>query len=337
MANFELMLEAERRGILPEDKKTLLNEARNRGLIDNIPTKGNDAGEFASGVYGFEETIPMGSKITSALGAGYAKLGGAEEDFSDLYKQALADTEATKQANPLQANIGRGIGIGTQLAAGISPGKNIIQQGSLGGFGRGAQQAIQKTGEFIGRGGVGSRAIKSGIAAVPAGAAYGAGFSEPGNELEGAKSGAGMAFGAGATLPVVGAGITATGRAFVPKIEGATAKLAKRTEEFGIPLRLDQISPTRARSGIQKISQSLPFSGVDEFETMQRVSFNKALAKTIGEDAEDLSPATINRFLDNNSNKFDSVLKNKEVIISADDIDNIKGIKNNIQDTISLV
>ena len=33
MAKLDLLLEAERRGILPEDKKPLLEEARRRGLV----------------------------------------------------------------------------------------------------------------------------------------------------------------------------------------------------------------------------------------------------------------------------------------------------------------
>jgi hypothetical protein len=33
MANLDLYLEAERRGILPPDKAALLNEARSRGLV----------------------------------------------------------------------------------------------------------------------------------------------------------------------------------------------------------------------------------------------------------------------------------------------------------------
>ena len=37
MATLELLLEAEKRGILPEDKKTLLTEARNRGIISDKP------------------------------------------------------------------------------------------------------------------------------------------------------------------------------------------------------------------------------------------------------------------------------------------------------------
>jgi hypothetical protein len=37
MANLDLYLEAERRGILPPDKAALLNEARSRGLVSGAP------------------------------------------------------------------------------------------------------------------------------------------------------------------------------------------------------------------------------------------------------------------------------------------------------------
>ena len=42
MANFELYLEAERRGILPPDKAALLNEARSRGLVPGTPSLPQD-------------------------------------------------------------------------------------------------------------------------------------------------------------------------------------------------------------------------------------------------------------------------------------------------------
>jgi hypothetical protein len=37
MANLDMYLEAERRGILPPDKAALLNEARSRGLVPGAP------------------------------------------------------------------------------------------------------------------------------------------------------------------------------------------------------------------------------------------------------------------------------------------------------------
>lgn len=107
--------------------------------------------------------------------------------------------------------------------------------------------------------------------------------------------------------------------ALAPSLEGQTAKLAERASSYGIPLRLDQASPTRVRSTVQKISQELPFSGVDTFEKAQTASWNKALAqKTIGKDT--LSPENVKSFLKETSEKYDNILKGEKLNISQEDM-----------------
>lgn len=103
----------------------------------------------------------------------------------------------------------------------------------------------------------------------------------------------------------------ALGDALVPRLDETTAKLASRAQDFDIPLRLDQVSPTRARRTIQKVSQELPFSGSNAFEDSQRTAFNKALAKTL--DADSLSPEGINNFLDNVGSKFNNYTKGVQI------------------------
>lgn len=135
---------------------------------------------------------------------------------------------------------------------------------------------------------------------------------------------------AGSALETTGKGAGAVGRAavspLVPSVDEAIAPLAIRAEEFGIPLRLDQVSPTRARKTLQKISQEVPFSGVDAFEESQRASFTKALAKTIGQDADNLGPETIKNFLDSATNKFDGALKGEMISVKDGDFGRLDDI-----------
>lgn len=98
-----------------------------------------------------------------------------------------------------------------------------------------------------------------------------------------------------------------------PTIAENVKPLARRAREFGIDLRKDQVAPTRLKNTIQKVSQEVPFSGVGEFEAKQRGQWNKAVAKTLGLDAPNLSPENINQFLKNSSEKFD-VLAGKKAI-----------------------
>lgn len=116
-----------------------------------------------------------------------------------------------------------------------------------------------------------------------------------------------------------GQGAKAVGRAavspIIPTVAADVAPLAARAQQFGIPLRLDQVAPSRFRNTVQKVSQELPLSGANVFEEAQTAAFNKALAKTIGQDAEKLDPTTIQKFLKDSGSKFDSVLKGKTIAV----------------------
>jgi hypothetical protein len=84
MADLDLLLEAERRGLLPADKLGLLNEARSRGLIGGVqPPKPEETtsgftGAFGAGLASLKgETALTGAKIGSMFGVD--KLREAEE------------------------------------------------------------------------------------------------------------------------------------------------------------------------------------------------------------------------------------------------------------------
>ena len=86
MADLQLLLEAERRGILPPDRKTLLDEARRRGLIEDTPPPAERAPTAAP-----EEAKP---------------LGGFWSTFSERMKllPELGDEAAAFAANPNEEN-----------------------------------------------------------------------------------------------------------------------------------------------------------------------------------------------------------------------------------------
>lgn len=89
--NFDLLLEAERRGILPDEKKPLLNEARSRGLIPGA----SDAPRVVPppNEPGLEERIPFTDPINLSLGA-------------------LADKSAATRAAGVPAPIGAAMRVG---------------------------------------------------------------------------------------------------------------------------------------------------------------------------------------------------------------------------------
>lgn len=74
--------------------------------------RGDDSGPAYAEAEGVSNVVPAGQKITSAIGAGWAKLHGVDGSLPDLYNQAQANTEATAKAHPIAAGVGTGIGVG---------------------------------------------------------------------------------------------------------------------------------------------------------------------------------------------------------------------------------
>lgn len=116
-------------------------------------------------------------------------------------------------------------------------------------------------------------------------------------------------------------------KAALPRVEGVTKKLVQRAQQFGIPLRIDQIAPSRVTNTLQKVSQEIPFSGVDKAEEAQRVAWNKNVASTLGVDSDNLGPDTINRFLASARDKFGSILGNANILVSKGDLTKLQDIK----------
>lgn len=307
-------------------------------------TQGNDAGSgnaFAYGVTG--GAVPFGNRITSGLGAGmataYDKLSGMDSGMGlkEYYEQSLADTWATQDANPKSTLAGNVTGLattlpllsttaltGTRATEGARGALNAVPEGlaAVSNFVRGGEKAkgLARVGQ------IGLQGAKGAAVAAPSGALYSAGEAKSGRMLDAAKDGLMVGGGVGLGLPVAGAALNKAVGAIIPKIDDAVAPLVKRAKDFGISLRADQIAPTRARNTMQKVSQSLPFSGVDDFERTQRQQWTKAVARTIGQDSDDLSPEVIKKFLKETGETYDNVLKGKEFNFTRLDkgmIDNI--------------
>ncbi len=310
--------------------------------------QGNDAGAGNAFVNGVNAAVPFGNTVTNAIGAGIGAAAGAG-NYSDLYGQAQKDTAATAAAHPAADLAGTAMGIAGTLPIGVEKAitgaipttgaRGLVNQipaasAAVGNWVRGGQVA-QDAGLAAKAGSAALQSGKSAIVAAPAGALYGAGSAEPGQRTEGAIRGAGVASAVGAGLPLIAPAAGALASTIAPKIDAGTAALAQRAKNFGIDLRLDQLSPTAARKTVQKVSQEIPFSGVDAHNALQAQQFNSAVAKTIGQDATDLGPATINKFIDDAETKFKSAIGTGDFQVNKDDLDAITKIEDNLPKNIT--
>ena len=193
-----------------ETQQPQLNKAQQL-RADNAEFRGEDAGAMAAFGEGLANAIPAGQKITSAIGAGIATVGGAGK-YSDLYKQAMANTEETARQNPKASIAGSLAGMGMGLPIGMAGAKlaggaiSAIPKGAaalgrLSGLGKTAKDA----GMLAKTGGLAIRSAKSAAMAAPVGALYGAADAPDGQYGAGAMAGASTAAKIGAALPVAGA------------------------------------------------------------------------------------------------------------------------------------
>ena len=209
--NFDLLLEAERRGILPPEKKTVLDEARRRGLVpasEDLERQRKEDEEAAQSglsglnVLGFLRTA-LGQGL--ALGFGDEIEAGVRSAFGpETYDEALAEAregvETFRRRNPTTALVSE---IGGAIAPAFIPG--------VGLFGAGARGL-----------GLGARTVRSGATGAGFGAASSFGQGEGGFEerVKGVGDAAQMGGAIGAALPVAG---RAAGIAASPLVNAAKA------------------------------------------------------------------------------------------------------------------
>lgn len=310
---------------------------------------GEDMGGGAARVQGFNSAIPFGERIAAGLAAGGTKLYDKTignnvtegQSVSDLYREVRANQKATEAANPGEYLTGALLGTAATLPAasakvitgarattGARGAVNAIPEmlQGVGTWVRGSK-AASNAGTIAKAANLGGKAVRSAAVAAPTGALYSYGASDSDIDtkeaLGDAASGARLGAAVGGALPVVGAALNKT---LVPAVSDATKALANRAKDFGLDLSLDQIAPTRVRSTLQKVSQNLPLSGVDDFQNSQRATWNKALAAQLGEDADNLGPEVIQNFLSKANKSFEGVLNGKTVVFNKSDLKKLDSI-----------
>lgn len=245
--------------------------------------KGEDAGAGAAFGEGMANAVPGGQKITSAMGAAIAKLNPKEErSYSQLYKEAQANTDATSEAHPYAAGAGTATGVLSSLPiANAAAGKIGALTDAIPG-GKAATAYLSKLGTPSEGAGMlekaanlGIRSAKSAAVAAPAGAVYGAANAGPNESVgEGAVSGAETAAKIGAALPVAGAAAAAAyGRvagAVNPLIDKAANSILRRSAEAN-----GDVPPAVLDTAMGKVIKRLRADYPDEAQ------FNAALQKYV--------------------------------------------------------
>ena len=103
-----------------------------------------------------------------------------------------------------------------------------------------------------------------------------------------------------------------------PLIDANTAELARKArEDYGIPIRGSQISANRGANYLDSVLQEKPFSGMAANTAEQHTAFNRSIAKTIGEEADKLTPEVMDAAKKRLGSNYERI--GSQSIIKADD------------------
>lgn len=185
--------------------------------------------------------------------------------------------------------------------------------GSLGNLTGQAAQTLALGGGL----GAGAKALSLTGRAVPyvqsalAGGAFAG--SQPVAPGESRAVNAGLGTALGAAGEAVPAGLRALSGKAVPAISLAKQDAIATAQKYGIPLHLSQVTDNRFLQSIGSAAKYLPFSGTTAADAAQRTAFNRALASTIGQSADDLTPSVLSAARAANSNGYNALFDRNTV------------------------
>lgn len=268
--NLELLLEAERRGILPADKAGLLAEARRRGLV---PGGAEPAPEKGMGQRVKEFFLGDNDPNTQNLGE---KIGTALNKAGESMTFGLVGDEASAAA---AAAIPGGMGYDERLA--YERGQERMLEESNPGVALGADVAGAVGGALLPFGAIGTLGRGAGAAArygtsLATGAAMGgtAGFMEGegrDDRINQGTTGAIIGGGVGLAAPAIGAGVQkladgrAANRAIREAVAGAPSAAQSRAQGQDLYRQVREagvaIKPDRVRGAMDDIANALRSEG----------------------------------------------------------------------------
>lgn len=216
---------------------------------------------------------------------------------------------------------GRGLG---ELVGAISP-QDVAQDrqvdqalmgttaGKIGyGVGQGAQ--------MVGLGGIAGAGLKGAavlgqaapyVSAALAGGAFNGAQPVAGDESRGLNTAIGA--GLGAVGEAVPSALGSLAGKAAPAISAAKQAAIDTAQQYNIPLHLSQVTDSKFLQTLASASKYLPFSGSSSAQAAQNTAFNRALSSTIGQQADDLTPAVMDAAKSANSAGYDALFGRNSV------------------------
>lgn len=120
------------------------------------------------------------------------------------------------------------------------------------------------------------------------------------------------------------------------KVPPEMAGLAnKAVNKFNIPLARSQVEQGNFAKTLASTAKEIPFSGAEGFARKQQLAFNKAVASTIGQDTDKITPEVVDAAHLAIGEQFDNVLAGRRVNVSDSIYNRLSQIKEDAFDNLT--
>lgn len=102
--------------------------------------------------------------------------------------------------------------------------------------------------------------------------------------------------------------------------------------DYGIPLKASQVAPSRVAKVLDSVSGEVPFSGARQFGEAQQAAFNRAIAGSIGEDADNVTSNVFSRAADRIGAGYDDIAARNAAKVTPELSQNLAGIAQDATD-----
>lgn len=163
-------------------------------------------------------------------------------------------------------------------------------------------------------------------ASVPTGAAIGAAQPVASDEsrLQNAVIGGAL----GPVGEVAGAAVGALGRRAAASVDPIRQRAIEFAREQNIPLHLSQVSESLPAKTMASVAQYLPFSGAGKAASQQQSAFNRAVARTFGANADQLSDDVMRQSRRGLSQRFEDIYNRNDIPVGQQEIADLAAINN---------
>lgn len=141
----------------------------------------------------------------------------------------------------------------------------------------------------------------------------------------------------GGASPVATEGTAAGASRSIARLFGSpdaqTSRLAKIAQAEGIPLKASQISGSKVAKLVDSTTGQVPFSGASKFQGTQQTAFNRAVAKTIGENADAITPEVFDRARTRLGDEFDRLATYNNIDLTPEFVRKLGMLRNDVAQT----